>query len=84
MRDGGAMARVTLRAYFDAGCQNGAAALQLGIDRSTLARRLSRIERQLGYPPSYRQGELQTALLVEARLAATTFDARRTDGYLST
>jgi hypothetical protein len=75
MRDGGAMARLTLRAYFDAGCQNEAAALQLGINRSTLARRLSRIERQLGYPPWYRQGELKTALLVEARLAATTSDA---------
>ena len=78
LRDGGANARVTLRAYFQVGCQNEAAALQLGIDRSSFAKRLRKIEGRLGYPPATRRGELETALMLETLLKAAAFAATYT------
>jgi len=48
-KDGGAVSRQALRAYFEAGRIVSAAACQLGIDRRTLAYRLSATEECLGY-----------------------------------
>jgi len=48
-KDGGAVSREALRAYFEAGRNVSAAACQLGIDRRTLAYRLRATEECLGY-----------------------------------
>jgi hypothetical protein len=84
LRDGGASARVTLRAYFQVGCQNEAAALKLGIDRSSFSKRLARIDERLGYPPATRRGELETALLLETLLKSAAFSAPDTTPAWST
>lgn len=60
--DGGYVWRATLRAYFEAQGNAATAAAALGIDRSTVTRRLREIEHQLGRRVYACQGELDLAL----------------------
>jgi len=68
MRDGGAIARETLRAYFAAGGLYKVAACGLGLHRHTVRRRIAAIERKLGYPPLSRHIEIGLALRLEASI----------------
>jgi PucR C-terminal helix-turn-helix domain/GGDEF-like domain len=52
----------TLKAYFSAGQNAAAAAARLGINERTVRNRLQVIEDALGYPPTARRLELETAL----------------------
>jgi hypothetical protein len=60
--DEGRTWRTTLRAYFDAQGNVATAAADLGVDRSTVRRRLDEIERRLGRMIHTCQGELDLAL----------------------
>jgi hypothetical protein len=75
-RSDGLMARETLRAYFEAGHQVRAAAATLKVDRSTLRKRLTAIERRLGYALRTRQTELEVALRLEALSNGRISDVR--------
>lgn len=75
-RSDGPMARETLRAYFEVGHQIRAAAATLRIDRSTLRKRLTAIERRLGYALRTRQTELEIALRLEALSNGHSSDVR--------
>jgi DNA-binding PucR family transcriptional regulator len=67
----GATLRATLRAYVDAGRNTKAAAAALGVDRGTVAKRLSAIESlYLGHPLHERMAELEVALRLEELHAA--------------
>jgi PucR C-terminal helix-turn-helix domain len=60
--DGGHSWRTTLRAYFEAKGNAATAAAALGVDRSTVRRRLGEIEHRLGRMIHTCQGELDLAL----------------------
>ncbi|HEX5928335.1 MAG TPA: helix-turn-helix domain-containing protein [Solirubrobacterales bacterium] len=65
MRDGGEMARLTLRAYFEADRNVSSAAEALGVSRSTVANRLRAIEKALERPLSTASEELAVALRID-------------------
>src|SRR6476659_272804 len=65
-RDGGEMARTTLRAYFAAGRNASSAAATLGVSRQAVTHRLRAIEQRLGRPLSACAIELEAALDMEA------------------
>jgi hypothetical protein len=65
-RNGGAVARETLRTYFAAGCNAATTAAALSVDRHTVERRLHRIEKSLGRALHTCQAELEVALRLEA------------------
>lgn len=64
-RDGGRIARQTLRAYFEAGRNVSSAAAILRASRNTVASRLRAIEEQLDRPLSSCAAELEVALDLE-------------------
>jgi hypothetical protein len=64
-RDGGAVSRETLRAYFAAGRNSATAAHRLKVDRHTIERRVRTIEKQLGRMLHTCQAELEVALRME-------------------
>jgi hypothetical protein len=64
-RDGGVVARETLRAYFAAGQNVTSAAAALGVSRSTVASRLSSIEKRIGRLLAVCAPELQVALRLD-------------------
>lgn len=64
-RDGGEVARETLRAYFAAERQVSSAAAMLGVNRNTVANRLSAIEETLGRSLGSCAIELESALRLE-------------------
>jgi len=61
-RDGGKVARETLRAYYATERNVSSAAVILGVSRRTVASRLHAIEVQLGCPLRARAAEIETAL----------------------
>ena len=61
-RDGGAVARETLRVYFDVTSNAATAAVRLKVDRHTVERRLQKIEERLGRLLPSCQAELEVAL----------------------
>lgn len=65
-RDGGAMARETLRAYFGSGRNAATTAAALKVNRHTVERRLHKIEASLGRSLHTCQAELEVALRLEA------------------
>ncbi len=69
-RDGGEVLRQTLSAYFAAGHNIKASAATLGVDRSTVRRRVRTIEEGLGCSLQARQAELEVAMRLEVLLAA--------------
>ena len=67
MRDGGKVARETLRAYFAAERNVSSTAAALGVDRRTVRNRIRAIEELLGRPLSLAAADLEIALrLVDA------------------
>ena len=69
-RDGGAILRDTLRAYFDCGRNVTSAAATLGVDRKTVTARLRGAEQHIGRPLGGCAAELQTALELGRHVAA--------------
>jgi DNA-binding PucR family transcriptional regulator len=69
-RDGGELARRTLRAYIEAGGNVSSAAAALGVKRHTVTNRLRAIETTIGRPPEACTAELDIALYLE-KLGAT-------------
>jgi hypothetical protein len=70
-RDGGEVARETLRAYFAAERNTSSTAAALGVDRRTVTNRIRAIEGLFGRPLKDVATELETALLLdEARFPA--------------
>ena len=65
-RDGGAVARETLRAYFAAERNTSSTAAALGVDRRTVHNRIHAIEELFGRPLSDVAPELEIALRLEA------------------
>jgi hypothetical protein len=61
-RDGGELARQTLRAYFAAERNVSATAAALGVDRRTVRNRLATIEEQLGRPLNGSAADMEIAL----------------------
>lgn len=61
-RDGGSVARRTLRTYFEAERNVSATAAALGVDRRTVRNRLAAIEESLGHPLNGSGAELEIAL----------------------
>jgi PucR C-terminal helix-turn-helix domain len=61
-RDGGAVARETLRVYFEVTSNAATAAVRLKVDRHTVERRLQKIEERLGRLLPSCQAELEVAL----------------------
>jgi hypothetical protein len=64
-RDGGAVLRETLRAYFVADHNVSSAAAALGVNRHTVTNRLHAIEERLGRPLSSCTAEMDAALRLE-------------------
>lgn len=64
-RDGGAIARETLRAYFSADRNTSSAAAALGVDRRTVTNRIRAIEDLFGRPLKDFATELETALRLD-------------------
>lgn len=64
-RDGGEIARQTLRAYFTADRNVSSAAAMLGVNRSTVSNRLHAIEERLGSSLSDSKVELEAALRLD-------------------
>jgi hypothetical protein len=64
-RDGGALARRTLRAYFAAERNVSATAAALGVDRRTVRNRLATIEARLGRPLNGSAADLEIALRLD-------------------
>ncbi len=64
-RDGGAVARETLRAYFDTERNVSSTAAALRVDRSTVTNRLHRVEECVGRPLSTCAAEVEAALRLE-------------------
>jgi hypothetical protein len=64
-RDGGKVARETLRAYFAVGRNVSSAAAMLGVSRQAVANRLRQIEERLGQPIERLTVELDMALRLE-------------------
>jgi DNA-binding PucR family transcriptional regulator len=65
MRDGGKVARQTLRAYFDAERNISSTAAALGVDRRTVRNRLGAIEELLGRPLTGSLADLEIALRLD-------------------
>ena len=64
-KDGGAVSRATLRAYFAAGCNAATAAAALGVDRHTVERRLHTVETRIGRLLRTCHAELEVALRLQ-------------------
>lgn len=64
-RDGGGVARETLRAYFDAERNISSTAAALGVDRATVRNRLRAIEELLGRPLRGSLADLEIALRLD-------------------
>jgi diguanylate cyclase with GGDEF domain/PucR-like helix-turn-helix protein len=64
-RDGGKVARETLRAYFGVGCNLSSAAAELSVSRQAVAKRLQSIEKALGRPLDACRSEVEIALRIE-------------------
>ncbi len=64
-RDGGKVARETLRAYFAAGRNVSSTAARLGVDRRTVSNRIRAIEDRLGRPLADVATDLETALRLD-------------------
>jgi hypothetical protein len=64
-RDGGRMARETLRAYYAADRNVSSAAAALGVNRHTVAGRLRAIEERLGFSPYSCAADIETALQLD-------------------
>jgi GGDEF-like domain/PucR C-terminal helix-turn-helix domain len=64
-KDGGAVSKATLRAYFTAGCNAATAAAALAVDRHTVERRLHTVETRIGRPLHTCHAELEVALRLE-------------------
>jgi hypothetical protein len=64
-RDGGAIARATLRAYFAAERNVSSAAAALGVNRQTISNRLRAIEERLGCSLSASTTEVEAALRLQ-------------------
>jgi hypothetical protein len=64
-RDGGEVARETLRAYFSAGRNVSSAAAALGVNRRTVSNRLRAIDERLGRQLSGAEAEMEAALWLE-------------------
>lgn len=71
-RDGGKVARETLRAYFQAEGSVSSAAAILGVKRHTVTKRLRSIEERLGRPLARFSAEMDVALRLEARESTPT------------
>jgi hypothetical protein len=71
-RDGGKMARETLRAYFAAGRNMSSAAAALGVSRQAAAKRIASIEERLGRASNTRWLEVEAAIRMEELSALTT------------
>lgn len=65
MRDGGKVARETLRAYFEAERNISSTAAALGVDRRTVRNRLRAIEGLLGHPLQGSLADLEIALRLD-------------------
>ena len=65
-RDGGELARATLRAYFAAERNVSSTAAALGVDRRTVRNRLAAIEDLLGGPLNGSAADLEIALRLDA------------------
>ena len=72
-RDGGEVARETLRAYFAADRNVSSAAAILDVERRTVSNRLRSIEQRLGRQLSSCAVELSIALRLEQLLAGGSF-----------
>ena len=70
MRDGGELARETLRAYFEANRNVSSTAAALGVSRPTVSSRLGAIEEALGFHPAAVAQQLTLALQVGELLPA--------------
>jgi len=66
-RDGGVLARRTLRAYFAAGRNISSAAARLGVSRQAVGSRLRKIEQLLGRPLVTCAAEIEAALRLSAQ-----------------
>lgn len=66
MRDGGAAATETLRAYFKAERNISSTAAALGVDRRTVRNRLRAVEKLLGRPVADAAADLEIALRLDA------------------
>ncbi len=64
-RDGGAVARQTLRAYFEAERNGASAAAALGVSRQTINNRLRAVEERIGRPLAMAAMELEAALRLD-------------------
>jgi DNA-binding PucR family transcriptional regulator len=64
-RDGGAAAKRTLRAYFEAAGNISSAATAAGITRVTVRKRLLAIEERFGRPLASARGEIELALRLD-------------------
>jgi PucR C-terminal helix-turn-helix domain/GGDEF-like domain len=64
-RDGGEVARETLRAYFTSGCNVSSAAATLGVNRHTVTIRLRAVEERLGRSLGSCSAEIDTVLRLE-------------------
>jgi hypothetical protein len=73
-RDGGAVLRETLRAYFAKECNAAKASITLQVDRHTVGRRLHTIEEALGRLIPTCRAELEVALRLEELDDATDID----------
>jgi hypothetical protein len=78
-REGGDLARETLRAYLHSECNAATAAAALRVDRHTVERRLRRIEQRLGRPIHGCRAELEVALGLD-ELGANTRAQTGADG----
>jgi DNA-binding PucR family transcriptional regulator len=76
--DDGRELRQTLRAYFESGHNIEATAAKIERDRSTVRRRVRKIEKALGCPLDTRQAELEVAM----RLEELHHDSDRADRLL--
>lgn len=63
--DGGALLRLTLRAYFDAGRNGASTAAALKVSRQTIQNRLKSVESRVGRPLSACASEIETALALD-------------------
>lgn len=63
--DGGAILRLTLRAYFDAGRNGASTAAALKVSRQTIQNRLKSVESRVGRPLSACASEIETALALD-------------------
>lgn len=73
-RDGGAVARATLRAYFAADRNVSSAAAALGVSRQAVTNRLRQIEERVGQPVERCAGELEMALRLQQLSQASTYN----------